>query len=128
MNDKTTVSQFAGRREKKDGIPSAIQNQPAPIEPGGDQGTFDRPPCGTCIHWKKQPRAGVGQGLCMMMPPNSLPVPGPNGQIVGTMNIRPALKAGDEGCDQHELEGEDGGEELPVIEGEPPNLLKAVGG
>jgi len=131
MIDKVVrPSEFAGRRDKRDGIPPVIQNQPKPSDPGGDQGSFTRPPCGECIHWKKTPGAGIGQGLCMMMPPNSLPIPGPDGRIIGTMNLRPSLKAGDEGCDQHETE-EEGDEELPVhppIDGEPPNLLKAVGG
>src|SRR5262245_61964914 len=105
------VSEFAGRRDKKGDAPKlAIENQP---QPGGDQGTYRREPCGTCIHWKKQPAQGLGQGTCMMMPPTALPVPGPNGTVMGVMNVRPAVTADTEGCDQHEDEFEDDdGEEV----------------
>lgn len=97
------VSEFAGRREKKADVSklAIATNQPSP---GGDQGTFDRPPCGECIHWKKSPGQGLGIGVCMMMPPSAHPVNGPDGRPVGMAKMRPAMQATDEGCDQFEDE------------------------
>lgn len=121
------VSEFSGRRPEAKKEPSRLAIEAQPV-PGGDQGTYQREPCGSCIHWKKQDAQGLGMGTCMMMPPTALPVPGPNGQIVGVMNLRPGLRASDEGCDQHETEDEgDEGEDADAGE-DPPNLLKAVGG
>lgn len=105
------VSEFAGRREKRDAPKLAIEAQP---EPGGDQGTYQREPCGSCIHWKKQPSQGLGFGTCMMMPPTGFPIPGPNGQVMGIMNVRPGVRAQDEGCDQHETEDEDDDDGIPA--------------
>jgi hypothetical protein len=132
MTDKPKVSDFPGRKalaapddKPKLALPDSAKYQ------GEDHGTFARPFCGSCIHWKKS--SGPGNGTCMMMPPTGFPVPGPNGQIAGIMNVRPTMNADHEGCDQHEdIEGNqvfeddgDGG----AFEPEPPaDLLKSVGG
>lgn len=92
------VSHFPPRK------PEAAAVAPAPENIGGDQGTFDRPPCGSCIHWKRIPQAGMDQGACMMMPPVGFPIPGPNGQFIGQALSRPQVRASTEGCDQHEDE------------------------
>lgn len=125
MPDEKKISELPARREKRADVSKlAIAAQPVP---GGEQGTFQREPCGSCIHWKRQAEQGLDMGTCMMMPPTALPVPGPNGQIIGVMNLRPGMRSTDEGCDQHETDDEDDGE-VADDAGEPPNLLAAVGG
>jgi hypothetical protein len=107
--EKPKTSEFAGRRSREP-APGSVpaQDQPSPIGTGA--GDFDRNPCGTCWHWKRNPRAGLDVGFCMFGPPVAFPVPGPDGRPVGNMLTRPTLKANTEGCDQwnDESEFEDG--------------------
>lgn len=111
------VSEFAERRrrDKKAEIPAAIKTQ---SDTGGDQGTFDRPPCGDCIHWKKNPAQGVGFGNCMMMPPVIMTVAMQNAQP-GAINVRPGMRANAEGCDQ--FEDADGNGVFDDEEGDDPD-------
>ena len=108
------VSNFPGRKPGQ-------ENQPAP-EPavlGGDQGSYEREKCGSCFHWKKEPKAGLDQGWCMLFPPVGFPIPDGKGGIAGQMLVRPMQRASAEGCDQHddgtdeyeddEYEDDDGG-------------------
>lgn len=61
-------------------IGATLTDQPRPDNIGGDQGTYKRPPCGTCMHWKKLPEMGLGIGMCMHSPPYALPTQGPGGR------------------------------------------------
>ena len=93
------VSEFPGRKAdqpKPDAAPDKYL--------GGEQGSFERPPCGSCIHWKRIPQAGMDQGACMMMPPTGFPIPGKDGRFIGQALSRPQMVASFEGCDQHEDE------------------------
>jgi hypothetical protein len=93
MADKSSkVSEFTGRRADK-----PAENQPA-VFLGNDTGNFQREPCGTCVHWKKDPAAGIGQGVCMNGPP--IPFPIQRGQQTGQALVRPVIEANMEGCDQ----------------------------
>lgn len=99
------VSEFAGRR-RREPEPGSVpaQDQPSPV--GSGIGDFQRGACGECWHWKRQPRAGLDIGTCMLNPP--FPFPTPQGQVL----VRPTPKADSEGCDQWDDDtGEDGGGE-----------------
>ena len=82
---------------------------------GGDQGGYDREPCGTCVSFKKNPAAGLGSGVCMFFPINAMLIPGPGGQPAIT-TFRTPVSATSEGCDQHDDGEEDDGEVEPVPE------------
>jgi hypothetical protein len=81
-------------------IGAQLHDQPRPDSIGGDQGKFQRQPCGSCMHWKKVPEAGLGQGNCMEGPPVAFPIQAPTGQM-GQILSRPMIEARTEGCDRH---------------------------
>lgn len=112
------VSEFPGRRPDQ---PQRKEAAP-PKYLGGEQGTYDREPCGSCIHWKRIPQAGDDQGACMLFPPVGFPIPGPNGQFIGQALSRPQTRASTEGCDQHETE-EEAAEDDDDDGGQPASLV-----
>lgn len=113
------VSEFAGRREKRDAAPEP-GSVPAQDQPSPHVGDFDRNPCGTCWHFKRNPRAGLDAGFCMFGPPVAIPHRAANGQA-GNILTRPVLTANMEGCDQWDDESE-------FVEGEPAEPARLAAG
>lgn len=118
MSEDNKVSEFKPRRTTK------VDNVP-PNTMGSGLGDFERERCGECWHFKREPRAGLGVGRCMLMPPLAFPV-SQDGQP-GQALVRPVLSASYEGCDQFddspEEDEEDDGEDGPP----PAAASKIVG-
>lgn len=120
MSNDKKISQFPGRRSAAlASAVSVVANNPAL---GGNQGSFKRPPCGTCLSWKKMvvPGGALDQGVCMFGPPVAYPIMNEQGQVIGQALTRATVKADHEGCDQHddgtdEEDGPGGGEEVGRI-------------
>lgn len=110
MSEDKKVSRFPGRRSE---IARAVASVIAKDQPtiGGSQGDFRREPCGTCLSWRRDSRAGQGgvpldAGQCMFGPPTPVPIMTDTGQMQGTLLVRPPCSSDAEGCDQHD-DGED---------------------
>jgi hypothetical protein len=105
------VSEFPGRKP---------EDQPAPAASGpylgGDQGDGARPPCGSCVHWRKATKLGLGLGMCMEAPPLPAPMTDKAGNIVSQSLSRPILPAAYEGCDRWD-DGAEDEEGEPAIPG-----------
>lgn len=122
MNDeKKRVTQFPGRRSAlAAAVASAItKDQPAI---GGNQGDYQRKPCGSCLSWRRDKRAGqqnvpLTAGQCMYGPPTPHPITTDTGQVISAMALRPPMQSDSEGCDQHD-DGtdDDDGERAPLLE------------
>jgi hypothetical protein len=97
-------------------VAATLQPQPTI---GGDQGSFMREPCGTCLSWKRLPERGLNVGACMWGPPIAFPMPRGDGSMAQVLS-RSTMSADQEGCDQHDDGTDEDGE------GEPgePGLLK----
>lgn len=127
---KSRVTRIGDRRQSlvAQGVAAAIlKDQPTM---GGNQGDFQRPPCGTCLSWRRDSRAGqggvpLGAGQCMFGPPTPVPIMDESGQrMLATMMVRPPIAADAEGCDQHD-DGTDDEEGEGVPAAEPSKLLAA---
>lgn len=128
---KSRVTRIGERRASlvAQGVKSAILKEQPTM--GGNQGDFVRPPCGSCLSWRRDSRAGqgtipLGSGQCMFGPPIPHPMMDETGQkLLGTMMVRPPVASDSEGCDQHDdgSDDEDGeGVDVPV-----PSALLSVG-
>jgi hypothetical protein len=111
----TTIEHIGSRKASlvAAGVKAALENQPAI---GGDQGDYVRPPCGTCMSWRRvsQPGMPLDAGQCMWGPPQSHPVTDANGRPIGQMMMRPPVTSQHEGCDQHDDGTEEEGEGQPI--------------
>lgn len=106
MSNEKKVSAFPGRK------PDAPKGEEKYL--GGEQGTFDRNPCGSCLSWKRNPGMGLDQGTCMNGPPTPLPITGQGNRIIGQILSRPIIAAATEGCDQWDDGNDPDGEGLEV--------------
>lgn len=116
MSDK--VSNFPGRKPVDEAVGKIVgsaEPDKAIVTTGGDQGGFQRPPCGTCISWRKTPALGIGQGTCMAVPPAPQAILNERGQPIGQLATRLGRRANDEGCDMHDTgeDDEDGEDDDP---------------
>lgn len=122
------VSRFPGRRSDiSRAVAGVIAKEPVI---GGSQGDFQREPCGTCISWRRDSRAGTGgvplnAGMCLFGPPTPFPIMGPSGEMLATIIVRAPMKSDSEGCDQHDdgTEDEDDEDDEP----EPASLIQGAG-
>jgi hypothetical protein len=119
QDERKRVSQFPGRRsEIAKAVASVITNDQPAI--GGTQGEFQRQPCGTCLSWRRDKRAGtqgvpLSAGQCMYGPPTPHPIMTETGQMIGAMALRPPMQSDSEGCDQHDDGHDDDGEQVPLL-------------
>lgn len=101
------IARIGDRRQSlvAQGVKSAITKDQPTI--GGTQGDYQRPPCGTCLSWRRDPRAGqqgvpLTAGECMFNPPTPHPITSDDGRIVACLAIRSPRQSDSEGCDQHD--------------------------
>lgn len=103
----TRIPRLGDRRQSlvAQGVKSAITKDQPQI--GGTQGDYTRPPCGTCLSWRRDKRAGtqgvpLTAGQCMFGPPHPHPIMTDNGVMVGCIAVRSPMQSDSEGCDQHD--------------------------